>query len=94
MADDAITQGVYGVWNLPCTVVGNLFTIAGQKRGVIMSRAEPTTLVKVHIIFIRIICFPLGAWQAAQELLAGCMRPAGHRLPTPALVYLWPIHNS
>ena len=46
-----------------------------------LSQAAPTTLAKVHIIFIHINFFLLGAWWAAQELL----RPVGRRLPTPAL---------
>ena len=57
-----------------------------------LSQATPTTLAKVHIILIHIIIFfPLGAWRAAQELLAGCMQPAGRKLPTPGLDLNWAL---
>ena len=43
---------------LQVTVVGNLFTTAGQKRFVVfLSQAAPTTYAKVHIMFIHIIFF-------------------------------------
>ena len=43
------------------------------------SQAVLVFLAKVHIMFIHIISFPLEAWRATQELLAG------HRLPTPGI---------
>ena len=54
-------------------LVGNLFTTAGRKRVVIFVAGHTHNSGKgICIIFIHIIFFPLGAWQAAQELLAGC----------------------
>ena len=52
-----------------------------------MLRAEPITLAKVHIILIYSHFLPLRALRATQELLVGHMRPAGRRLPTPALTH-------
>ena len=67
-------------------VVGKLVTIAGRKRVVNFVVGLTNNYSKgTYNIHPWYICVPLGAWRAAQELITGCMRPAGRSLPTPGL---------
>ena len=61
------------------------FTTAGRKNvGIFVAGRTHNTSHGAHNIHSYYF-FSYGAWRAAQELLVSHVRPAGRRLPTPAI---------